>query len=56
MGGSNYAVGHSYFMMDEMKKVDLRDVWDLQIYPLLEDYFFDRPELAREYAFDAFWQ
>jgi 5-methylcytosine-specific restriction endonuclease McrBC GTP-binding regulatory subunit McrB len=55
MGGSNYAVGHSYFMMDEMKKVDLRDVWELQIYPLLEDYFFDRPELAREYTFDAFW-
>lgn len=56
MGGSNYAVGHSYFMMDEMNKVELRDVWDLQIHPLLVDYFFDRPELAREYAFDAFWQ
>jgi 5-methylcytosine-specific restriction protein B len=55
MGGSNYAVGHSYFMMDEIKKSDLRDVWDLQIFPLLEDYFFDRPELAKEYTFDAFW-
>lgn len=55
MGGSNYAVGHSYFMMDEIKKIDLRDVWDLQIFPLLEDYFFDRPELAKEYTFDAFW-
>lgn len=55
MGGGNYAVGHSYFMLDEMQIHDLRDVWDLQIYPLLEDYFFDRPELAKEYTFDAFW-
>lgn len=49
------AVGHSYFMKSSMTRADLKRRWDHQIWPLIEDYFFDRPSLTDEYEFDLFW-
>jgi hypothetical protein len=55
MGDRNYAIGHSYLMLESMSLSSLKDVWDLQLKPLVEDYFFDRPELAEEYSLENFW-
>jgi hypothetical protein len=33
----------------------LRDVWDQEIFPLIEDYFFDRPDKVSEYGIEGFW-
>lgn len=53
---SGYAVGHSYFMRPQMDEELLRSIWDRQIFPLLGDYFSDRPETLKSYTFDTFWQ
>lgn len=43
IGDAHYAIGHSFFLraglMDE-----LPDIWQLEIEPYLEEYFFDQPE------------
>lgn len=42
-------------MADEMSKDRLARVWNRQIYPLIEEYFFDQPDLATEYSLFKFW-
>jgi len=49
------SVGHSYFMKSSMTRAELKRRWDHQIWPLIEDYFFDRPSLTADYDFDSFW-
>lgn len=51
----HHTIGHSYFLHSEMSGSHLRDVWDHEIFPLIEDYFFDRPHKAAEYEFSGFW-
>ncbi len=40
-----YAIGHSFFMRADLAE-QLRDIWQLEIEPYLEEIFFDRPELV----------
>lgn len=51
----HHTIGHSYFLNTMMTPEHLRDVWRHEIFPLIEDYFFDRPDKADEYTFDLFW-
>ena len=30
-------------------------VWRRQIQPLIEEYFFDQPNIAQEFALEQFW-
>ena len=55
MGDRHYQVGHSYLMKPLMDGAALRRVWKHQLLPLIEDYFYDRPSVAEEFAFDRFW-
>jgi hypothetical protein len=55
MGDRHHGIGHSFFMQDSFDRADLNDVWDLQLAPLLEDYFFDRPHLLEKYSQEKFW-
>lgn len=48
--GPGYAIGHSFFT-SKPENLD-EDTWfrgiiDFEIYPLLEEYFFDRPEIVQ---------
>ncbi|WP_191566339.1 AAA family ATPase [Metabacillus idriensis] len=48
--GSGYAIGHSFFTvkpenMDE--NIWFEGIMTFEIYPLLEEYFFDRPEIVK---------
>lgn len=49
--GSGYAIGHSFFTakpkhMDE--NTWFESILTFEITPLLEEYFFDRPDIVRE--------
>lgn len=55
MGDRHYGIGHSFFMQDSFDRSDLRNVWELQLAPLLEDYFYDRPQLMEKYSQEKFW-
>lgn len=51
----HHTVGHSFFMKRDLTPDDLRDIWARRIYPLIEEYFFDQPDFARDYTFERFW-
>jgi 5-methylcytosine-specific restriction protein B len=55
MGDRHHGIGHSFFMQDSFDRSDLNDVWELQLAPLLEDYFYDRPHLMEKYSQEKFW-
>jgi len=41
IGDVNYAVGVSFFMRPDLE--DIGDIWQMEIEPYLEEYFFDQP-------------
>ena len=51
----HHTIGHSFFVADVMNGSVLQSVWDHELLPLIEDYFFDQPEKVSEYSFDSFW-
>jgi hypothetical protein len=51
----HHTIGQSFFMADEMTPSLLRRVWERKVSPLIEEYFFDAPDLAREFTMDRYW-
>ena len=51
----HHTIGQSFFMAEEMSATRLRRVWTRQIYPLIEEYFFDQPDRADEFRVSKFW-
>jgi hypothetical protein len=51
----HHTVGHAFFMAQQMSVAKLRAVWDRQIGPLLEEYFFDQPDVAALFVASHFW-
>ena len=52
--GSDWQVGHSYFMVPDLDLPRLRAIWQHQISPLLAEYFAGRgPEQLRGYELDV---
>lgn len=47
----HYQLGVSFFMTGKLDQ-ELGDIWSTEIEPYLEEYFFDRPERAKQFA----WQ
>lgn len=43
IGDAHYAIGHSFFLRTALVD-ELADIWQLEIEPYLEEYFFDQPE------------
>jgi hypothetical protein len=57
LGVRHLAIGHSYFMKsDGMDKTQLSKIWKQQIFPLIEDYFYDQPEIAKSFRLQDFWE
>ena len=52
----HHSIGHTFFMNDSFTHKRLKQVWDRQLKPLIEEYFFDQPDIASEYEVGAFWQ
>lgn len=55
VGDRHLQVGHSYFMVESMNIVKLQKVWNQQILPLLEEYFFNDSEEVEKFKFDDIW-
>ncbi len=52
----HHTVGQSFFMADGYDHTRLRRTWKRQILPLIEDYFFDQPDVVQLFASpDLFW-
>lgn len=51
----HHTIGHSFFMKRDMSQDTLWDIWERQIFPLIEEYFFDQPDLAGDYTIERFW-
>ena len=49
-------IGHTFFMNVRMTAERLRQTWDRQLQPLIEEYFFDQPDIAAQFTLDRFWK
>jgi hypothetical protein len=51
----HHTIGHTFFMADPMTASQLRRVWFRKIAPLLEEYFFDQPDVLAQFTLEKFW-
>lgn len=51
----HHQIGHSFFMKPLMNLQELQRIWKQQIYPLLEEYYFDRPDILSGFRMERFW-
>jgi 5-methylcytosine-specific restriction protein B len=51
----HHTVGHSFFMARTFTHNDLRRTWRRQIRPLIDEYFFDQPDLVEQFDLTMFW-
>lgn len=50
----NLLVGHSHFMRANLDEQQLRRIWDRDIMPLLEEYFYGQPDRLEPFGYDDF--
>lgn len=51
IGDSNYELGHTYFLEAEDRD-EIRNIWELEIVPYLEEYFIDQSDKVDNYQWD----
>jgi len=51
----HHTIGQSFFMRNHLTARDARRVWSRQVFPLIEDYFFDQQDILAEFDRSAFW-
>jgi hypothetical protein len=51
----HHTVGHTYFMAPVFSPKTLRNAWERKLLPLIEEYFFDQPDKAKEYSLQGLW-
>lgn len=51
----HHTIGHSYLMRPELTPEVLLRTWNRKIFPLLEDYYFDSPDLLEDFTASRFW-
>jgi 5-methylcytosine-specific restriction enzyme B len=51
----HHTIGHTFFMTEEMTAQRLQRIWDRKVSPLIEEYFFDAPDLASTFTVERFW-
>jgi 5-methylcytosine-specific restriction protein B len=51
IGDARYEVGITYFLRPDLAE-KLGDVWQMEIEPYLEEYFFDRPEEVEAFRWE----
>jgi hypothetical protein len=53
--GRHYLIGHTFLMKSPLTTHKLRQIWNHQLSPLIEEYFFDQPDLAAGYSLAEIW-
>jgi 5-methylcytosine-specific restriction protein B len=51
----HHTIGHAFFMRPQMDSSTLNQIWQRKVFPLIEEFFFDQPELAKEFSRERFW-
>jgi 5-methylcytosine-specific restriction protein B len=52
----HHGVGHSFFMRERLDSKTLEGVWDRQVRPLIDEYFFDEPNrVEAEFKLTDLW-
>lgn len=51
----HHTIGHAFFMRPGLSWADVRRIWQRKINPLIEEYFFDQPDLAASFRLELFW-
>jgi MoxR-like ATPase len=52
----HHTIGHTFFMDARgMTASRLRQIWDRQVFPLIEEYLFDQPDLLAGLQLEALW-
>lgn len=51
----HHTIGHAFFMQRSMDAAVLRRIWQRRVFPLIEEFFFDQPELLKDLAVERFW-
>ncbi|MBX7134347.1 MAG: restriction endonuclease, SacI family [Fimbriimonadaceae bacterium] len=52
----HHTIGHTFLMKTEgMNPTQLRQTWDRQILPLIEEYLFDQSDILGEFRLERFW-
>ncbi len=51
----HHTIGHAFFMREKMDEAALKGIWERKIFPLIEEFFFDQPELTKEFTLERFW-
>ena len=51
----HHTIGHAFFMRPQMDSSTLRQIWNRKVFPLIEEFFFDQPDLAKEFSLERFW-
>ena len=51
----HHTIGHAFFMKPHMSPAQLKSIWVRKVFPLIEEFFFDQPELAAEFSCVRFW-
>ena len=52
----HHTIGHTFFMANPMTLDRLSKIWRHKIGPLIEEYFFDQPDVAGAFLPGAFWK
>ena len=51
----HHTIGQTFFMADEFTAEKLKKIWERKLYPLIEEYFFDQEDLAKQFTLKEFW-
>ena len=51
----HHTVGHAFFMSEHLTAERLKATWQRKTGPLIEEYFFDQPDVASTFVAGAFW-
>ena len=52
----HHTIGHTFFMDNRgMTASRMRQVWQRQVLPLIEEYLFDQPDLLGELRLGSIW-
>lgn len=51
----HHAIGHTFFMGEDFDRAHLQRTWDRQVKPLIDEYFFDQPDIAESFSIENFW-
>jgi hypothetical protein len=51
IGNPHYEIGITFFLDEDLER-NLEDIWAMEIYPYLEEYFFDQPEKSESFRWE----